>query len=246
MQLVTITIMNAQINSNEINEILIGPGSLSVDLNNDGLNDYTFEILTLSPGVLAARVVTLNTNEFLDNSTYGYPDALNEGEVVDGYFNNGNGVLGTFNTAAYFNGAGDKFLGLKINPSGSQLLGWIKLYCSTDRDTLKIISGGYNNQSLSSIYAGDLSTVSIEENTHTLVSVYPNPLESYATIQLNTTNDQAEIVLCDGTGRFVKRLNNFTGNQFTLYRGDLAEGVYFLVFSFQNQSRLIERIVVVD
>jgi hypothetical protein len=240
-------VLNAQIISTNINEILIGPGSLSVDLNNDGLNDFTFEILTLSPNVLAARAVTLNSSEFLDDSTFGYPNALDEGDLVSGYFNNGNGVLGTFNNAGQFNGMGDKFLGVKINSSGNDLIGWIKLNCSVNNDTLKIISAGYNTQVLAPINAGELSIVSIEEDHSTaVVSVYPNPFESFTTIVLADEYTKSNMMLCDGTGRFIKRLNNFTGTQFTLYRGDLVEGVYFLVVSLQNQPRLIERIVVVD
>jgi Secretion system C-terminal sorting domain len=248
IQLVAITVLNAQINSTNINEILIGPGSLSVDLNNDGLNDFTFEILTLSPNVLAARAVTLNSSEFLDDSTFGYPNALDEGDLVNGYFNNGNGVLGTFNNAGQFNGMGDKFLGVKINSSGNDLIGWIKLNCNANNDTLKIISAGYNTLAQEPITAGETGAVSsIEENSsESAVLVYPNPFETSAIIQLPIEYEKAQIILCDGKGRFVTSLYNFAGSQIVLNRGELATGVYFLVVSTKGLSPLVKRIVLVD
>ncbi len=154
---------HAQINSYPLNQSLIGPGQLSFDIDNDGMNDYTFDILTLSPGVLAARVNGDGNSKILDNSTFGYPDTLNFNDPVTGYFHSGIGVLGTFNNAGQFNGAGNKYLGIRINSGGSDFYGWIELYCSVDRDTLNLISCGYNTTSGASILAGQTSLTGIND-----------------------------------------------------------------------------------
>lgn len=106
--------VRAQIITNSIHHQIIGQGQYSLDLNIDNSADYRFEIITLSPGVLAARVISLNGSFVLDNSTYGYADALDFGDSIKGYFHANTIVLGTINSAGNFSGKGNKYLGLHI------------------------------------------------------------------------------------------------------------------------------------
>ena len=134
---------------------LVSTGHQRFDLNNDGVNDVGFEIidlLTLNSGYLpeefdslAARVIPY-TLEILDNSTYGYPDALVDGQSVSegGHWSSLHGVLGTFLNAGQFQGNGDRYLGIRFPKDGDYQYGWIKLNCSAHNDTLKIISVAYN------------------------------------------------------------------------------------------------------
>jgi len=175
------TTVLSQIISYQINETITGIGELVYDIDNDGFNDYQFEIIELSPDVYAARVVTFGSSQFLDNSTFGYPDALDFGENISGYFNSGTGVLGTFNPAGQFNGMGDKYLGIKISSNTSNHLGWIKLNCSTNNDSLSVLSCGYNSIPDESITAGQtiitgLSSYNIIPEE---VKLYPNPCIQY-------------------------------------------------------------------
>jgi hypothetical protein len=144
---------------------LVSTGLQKFDLNNDGEEDIAFEIidlLNLNNGYLppqfdslAARVIPFNL-QILDQSTFGYPDALVDGnKIEDGlYWTSFHGVLGTFANAGQFQGKGDRYLGIRINTSTDFLYGWVRLNCSQHNDTLKIISFAYNTVPGGSILAG--------------------------------------------------------------------------------------------
>lgn len=148
-----------------INVQFISTGQKTFDLNNDNLQDLAFEIIDLNlynnghlPAYLdsmAARVIPL-TIQILDNSTYGYPDALLGNSVIssDGNWSQNTSVLGTFMNAGQFQGKGERFLGIRFNNNGNYNYGWIKLYCSQHNDTLRIIDFAYNQTVNKEISAG--------------------------------------------------------------------------------------------
>ncbi len=148
-----------------IDEEFVSTGHKGLDLYSDAAPDIAFEIIDLKPfnpnglpesfDSLAARVLPLAT-QILDNSTYGYPDALEPDEVVseDGYWSDKTSVLGTFLNAGQFQGKGDRYLGFRFLDSGKYHYGWIKVYCSQHNDTLRIIEYAYNRIPGSNLRAG--------------------------------------------------------------------------------------------
>lgn len=148
-----------------INAEFISTGMKSFDLNGDSLSDINFEIINLNEfnqnslpesfDSLAARVQPLSL-QILDNSTYGYPDALDINTVVSesGYWSSNVSVLGTFMNAGQFQGKVEKYLGIRLNNGNNFDYGWIKLYCSQHNDTLRIIEYAYNQNTGSFIKAG--------------------------------------------------------------------------------------------
>lgn len=142
-----------------IDQKLIGPGVLEIELTDDTFNDIKFDILNLGANGLAARVSSINGTGFLDNSTFGYPDALTYGSPVIGYFNYQTGVLGTFNNAGQFKGMGPRYLGIQLYHNGNNTLGWILLNCSALNDTLHIINCGYLDLPYNYLNAGQTGQV---------------------------------------------------------------------------------------
>ena len=160
--------------SNHVDSILTGlldaefvsTGQQILNLGVDMDLNIGFEIINLNPfnpnalpesfDSLAARVIPISV-EILDNSTFGYPDAL---DLHDQISENGNwtdresAVLGTFLNAGQFQGNGEKFLGIRFSNDNKYKYGWIKLYCSQHNDTLRIIDFAYNNIDGSKINAG--------------------------------------------------------------------------------------------
>jgi len=146
-----------------INTEFISTGQKDFDLDVDIISDIGFEIIDLNKfnpnglpdffDSIAARVIPLSV-EILDNSTYGYPDALNLDDQIfeNGNWSNKTGVLGTFMNAGQFQGKGEKFLGIRFLKDNKY--GWILLYCSQHNDTLRIIEYAYNNITGSHIKAG--------------------------------------------------------------------------------------------
>ena len=237
----------SQINTFPINQTIIGPGTLSFDLNNDGDNDFSFEIITLSPDVFAARVLTIGASTILDNSTFGYPDALDEGDSVSGNFETGNGVLGTINNAGQFKGAGDKYLGIKIAGSGNEYLGWIKLNCNVNRDTLNIISCGYNTVASAAIKAGQTATTSINEiEVKQAVTIYPNPFSTQAILQIENDFHDATLWVENCSGETVKQIEHVKGKSIVLTRDNLAAGVYFVRVIEDEELLATKKIIIID
>lgn len=147
-----------------INETIISTGYKSFDLNNNKQADLHFEIIDLNnfnqqlPAYLdsmAARVIPV-TLQVLDNSTYGYPDALNENYDINhtGNWSSRTSVLGTFMNAGQFQGQGEKYLAIRLATGSEYNYGWVKLYCSQHNDTLRIIEYAYNTKEGKPIKAG--------------------------------------------------------------------------------------------
>jgi len=154
------SILNGQINAE-----FVSTGQKEFDLDADSVSDIGFEIIDLhdfnpnglpdSFDSLAARVIPLSV-EILDNSTYGYPDALDLDEEIskDGNWSGNTCVLGTFMNAGQFQGKGEKYLGIRLRKDTYFKYGWIKIYCSRHNDTLRIIEYAYNDNAGSHIKTG--------------------------------------------------------------------------------------------
>jgi hypothetical protein len=148
-----------------INTEFVSTGQKDFDLDADLISDVGFEIIDLykfnteklpeSFDSLAARVVP-HSVEILDNSTYGYPDALEINDDISntGYWSERTSVLGTFMNAGQFQGKGEKYLGIRFLRENKYKYGWIRIYCSQHNDTLRIIDYAYNDNFNSRIKAG--------------------------------------------------------------------------------------------
>jgi hypothetical protein len=123
------------------------PSEVMIDLNEDRLYDFKFEIINLAEynpsfpylDSFAVRVVPQGNNKVLDNSGHGYVDALDKGAAVTGNWSTSLGVLSTFNNAGQFKGAGEKYLGVSIASKGKYYNGWLLVNCTADGKTLDII-----------------------------------------------------------------------------------------------------------
>ena len=151
-----------------VQEEFVSTGYKGLDIDGDGRFDLSFEIIDLMPfnnnnlpesfDSLAARVVSHNV-EIIDNSTFGYPDALNRNDQIDvneKWSSRASFVLGTFANAGNFNGEGEKYLGFRMSEGGDYKYGWVKLYCSQHNDTLKIMDFAYNKSLNKKIKAGQI------------------------------------------------------------------------------------------
>lgn len=149
--------INDTITESDISKII------EIDLNDDREVDVAFEIVNLNNydqsqhlnDSLAARVINLNI-ELMDESNYGYPNAIDNGILLTesmSWNNTEKSVLGT-NPTAHFQGKGEKYLGFRLVAGNKYYYGWVKLECSENRDVLRIISCGISEEINKSIYTG--------------------------------------------------------------------------------------------
>jgi hypothetical protein len=182
--------------SKMLDQTIIGIGETSVDLNDDAVIDFKFEIINLGANGLAARVISDNASLFLDNSTFGYPDALTQADPIAGSFNSFQGVLGTFNNAGQFKGVGNRYLGVQVFNGSELLMGWILLNCSVLNDTLRIIESGVLTSAYSYLNAGQQGSVN---TSHT---------QYFNTLDIPAIMVQDRNLIIGGTGMHTETMCN--------------------------------------
>ena len=75
---------------------------------------------------------------------------------------------------------------------------------------------------------GCYSFAGIKENSNSQnINLYPNPTNSYATLQLYK-NDNYTISINDVLGRTLRSYYNYTSNSLKIDKNDLAEGIYYV------------------
>lgn len=75
---------------------------------------------------------------------------------------------------------------------------------------------------------GTLSGVEENSATETAATVYPNPIQTTATLALKSGRfEHADLIITDAQGREVKHIADCSGEQLTIDREGLAAGTYF-------------------
>lgn len=227
---------SSQINSYDINQtITVSSGSYSIDVDNDSNDDYTFEILPLSGNLKAARIISLGGSQVMDSSTFGYPDALNFGDNVTGPYSTGNAVLGTdVGGGGQFTDAGMKYLGLNLNISGENHLGWISLEVVASNDTIILHNIAYNTIENEGITAGQSNQTSVDDIRLINFAIYPNPCQNLINFDWPTENNSLSYTISDLTGKLILK-GEYTKN---IDVSILASGSYILsIVEGQNIGR---------
>lgn len=106
------------------------------------------------------------------------------------------------------------------------------------------------------IYAADLSsgniyklsdtTLSIDDDLHTSISVYPNPTNNILNINFgsdNGVNSSTEITIYDLQGKKVKTIQRNTEIIQKVNTSELSEGVYVLKINAENSAQYIHKLV---
>lgn len=118
-----------------------------------------FEIIKLDIGH-ATRVQTAESVQILDNSTYGYADALQIDELIETentWSDRTSFVLGTsVGHAGSFEGNGPKYLAFRLIKNEDFQYGWVLLDNKQGNTELQIISYGLNQTSGKGILAGQV------------------------------------------------------------------------------------------
>lgn len=232
--------LKSQIVHQVLNHTITGISEFNLNLDGNASVDYKFTITELSPGVLICRVTPNDGSMVLDNSGFGYPDALNLNSQILFNFTVNNGILGTFTPAGNFNGKGEKFLGIKLRSGISEFIGWIKLDLSTDNDTLKIISFAYLTNNSLTILAGQTEITYIANyELNNQISIYPNPSSEYIYFK-NGNNEYFNYQVFNNKGQVV--LNGKTNYKINI--STLNAGSYFIKY-WNTTTRKTEKLLIV-
>lgn len=226
-----------------------------LDLNNDGTVDFNIrhnnfggwieaEFYTqmgqsgqiITNGTGAATALDINDNI---NSSQSYWVCTATSSSNSALFMNSNG--------ADFPGQGDKFVGLRIKVSNQWHYGWVSLSIPSDESQI-IIKGYAYNQSNTSIYAGQTITGINEPSgeAKNIISVYPNPFNSSATIQFNSTINNAELNVYNLYGQKIKTMNCISGDQMKIERENLNSGIYLYELKQDSKNISTGKLIITD
>lgn len=145
-------------------------------------------------------------------------------------------------------GKQDKYVGLRIKLNNQWRYGWVRLSIPSDTSKIIVKDYAYNQSPDTPINAGQTVSrinelYSKEKNT---VFIYPNPFKVSATMQFQEATDDAEINISDMYGRGLKTLNNISGNNVKVDRGNLSYGIYFYELKQDGKNIYSGKLIIID
>ncbi len=166
----------------------IGPASESfmIDVNDDGTNDFDFQIFNSAGTVMFA----LNTNGFVGftgPSAYYYPSNLAEGTIIDETSPALTSVRGDFNfnscnyPSSQWCDGNDGYVGLILDVAGETHYGWALVNVTTPGNVATIREFAYESTPDTAIAAGD-DALSLEDNS---IDGFTSFVDANSILQLN-------------------------------------------------------------
>lgn len=107
-------------------------------------------------------------------------------------------------------------------------------------DDVKLYDCGLTPQEIWTDYTTGFRSVNESK-----LQLYPNPFNQSTTLQFeNPAAESFTLTLLDGKGQVVRKIEGLTENQVTLYKEELALGIYFVQLSVKNEVRYSGKLVV--
>ncbi len=78
------------------------------------------------------------------------------------------------------------------------------------------------------------------------VNVYPNPFNNYTTVQLNAPATRVTLAVYNRNGQQVKVQYHTSGNNITIHKGDLPNGIYFMHLLQNDNNKVVEKLIITD
>lgn len=84
------------------------------------------------------------------------------------------------------------------------------------------------------------------QDENRLINIFPNPFNTYTTIQFMNSINNVEINIYNIEGQKIKSIKNISGNNIKLSRDYLPSGVYFVHLIQDNKIIIADKLVIVD
>jgi uncharacterized delta-60 repeat protein len=115
-----------------------------------------------------------------------------------------------------------------------------------------VAGGNYSTQNTIAIarynnsVQGVIIGIETPETSSENIAAYPNPFNAQTVFQTQNSLTDATFVLYNAAGQQVKKLNNISGNSFTLQRDNLACGLYYFQLLQDNQVLTTDKLLITD
>ena len=152
--------------SGEINHSMVTNDTYNIDLDGDGVDDFEMQLNTY----YSSSSFSGDIDRLVDGNNWmgtGFASALSSGvavnssSAIDWEPSDNNWDLGFFypggsSVSGNFPGAGDKFIGVKFDISGTTHYGWIRVNLAADAQSMTIVDWAYNQTAGAEILTGDI------------------------------------------------------------------------------------------
>lgn len=225
---------------------LTGNDSLELDINNDGIIDFTLYHGNSQSGanvVDGAMITPKDTNAVLMSGS-SYLIALNNNDSISesdtvwgsyGYFL-AKGIANgkPFEMGNWTGGITDKFAGFRFAKNGNWFYGWARFDVPADAKSIKIKDWGYNSVANSEIKAGQLPVSIIESDKNNEISVYLSNRKLIIE-KKQDISEKVEITIYNASGKEVGMANLLDGKT-EINLGDKVPGLYIIRINSEKGS----------
>lgn len=161
----------------------------------------------------------------------------------------------TLYAAGAVNGTNDTVRIFRSLDKGSSWAEWVtEAFPGEDKQVISMVM--YNtvlciltrdhSGNLEGVYKLDPSIVSVPEAAkNNQLSIFPNPFSSETVLHTDNLFADATLTLSNCFGEKVKQIQHISGHSFTLYRGDLPAGIYFIRLAEENNAFTL-RLIITD
>lgn len=102
--------------------------------------------------------------------------------------------------------------------------------------------------SVINFYKSCYQAIGLNEINHQskFLKIFPNPFSTQSTLQTNIEMNNVSVIICNLYGQTVREIKNITGQSLTLYRDNLAVGLYFIKLTENNKILFVDKLVITD
>lgn len=223
------------------------PGTpVNIDLNNDGIMDYSFQSTYSYSSHITSEsffMIPLNNNIVIDTTKLQANDPINWNyNWTHNHQTLSSSTITQYNTfygGFWGNGNVEGFLGLQIEVNGNYYFGWVRLRASAGiTDYAYEINGN-------PLYAGQM-TIGVDENSknENLITVYPAPFQSALNLKIEQPSASSLKININNIYGQLVYTNCFenTSNVVNLHLDNLSSGIYFLSAEVDGK-KVIKKII---
>jgi hypothetical protein len=241
-------VINAQIIYTDIPDATPN-ASFPLDLNNDNTTDFLIQF------DIPYRVKCLPQGNnayagYVSGTTY-FPWALSVNNTIcdtlaTWYGANDSGTMAWGNNVGLWVGATNKYLALKFIVGTDTFFGWARFDFLPGSGSFTIKDYAYQSMPNGQILSGQIALGMNEISHKNSFIIYPNPFHSTATIQSAVHLNQASIVMYHAVGQQVNQWDHISGQNISISRENLPQGLYFICIKEGNKILAIEKVNIVE
>jgi len=209
-----------------------------LDLNNDNIVDFLIQFNLGDKLMCKPQNDNAYSGYYFDNVYLPWANPTNTSicDTLTTWYDTMNpGTMASGTNMGYWIGATDKYLALKLIVGNDSYYGWARLDVTASSTSFTIKDYAYQSTPNKCILSGQTS-LNLDENLNKkMISVFPNPCNSIATIKANVNFRNATITFQNAYGQIIKQLKNSSDLAISLSIDNIPSGLYLITIQENNK-----------